>query len=677
MRNHFNRKPVARGGARSTTAPAAALLALFVLASNASAHGAQSWQTRNADRLADTRILASPLSDYRALSLDLVDLRALLDEVAFENSGAAATVIDVPMPDGSSMSFRTFRSTAMAPELAAKFPQIRSFVGYAVDHPEIQARFDDSPLGFNVMIRGSAQGVIILRPTEMGEGANYISYRREALGASNHPFRCELDQLNADQMWPGDVSAEQSSTQPSTVTGANIRTYRLAMAADGEYTAFFGGTVVNGMASIVQAVNRVNGIYLTDFAVQFQLVGNNDLIVYTDPATDPYTDNNGSTMLTQNQSNINTVIGTANYDFGHVFSTGGGGVAGLGTACGTGKARGVTGSTAPTGDDYWVDYVAHEMGHQMGANHSFNGTSLNCGAGNRSAVQAYEPGSGSTIMAYAGICGVSDLQPHSDAIFHAGSIVPIVSRLAGTGGTCGAVLTTTNHAPVPTVVAAFSIPMMTPFQLTGSATDQENDPLTYIWEEFDLGAASPPETDDGSRPIFRSFVPTTSPVRIFPKLSNILSNTSTIGESLPTTTRAMKFRFTVRDNRPGGGATNSADTTVNVTSTAGPFVITAPDTAVTWFGNQSHVVTWNVAGTNAAPVSCSNVDIGFSLDGGLTFPFLLAPNVPNTGTANVITPNLTTNQARIKVSCVGNIFFDISNANFTTIGDRIFANDFE
>src|SRR5579885_2630713 len=638
----------------------------FVLAP---AFAATPWQDR-APAGADTALLDAPLHSYRALTLDLAALRARLDAAPDERSDAMPITLDLPLPDGTAQRYRVWRTQVMAPELAARYPQIRSFVGRATDRPEIEARLDDSPLGFSAMIR-APEGVTLLQPI--------------ALGASASPFRCLLDRFAA----PSARRSLAPAPAPATVTGANVRTYRLALAATGEYTQFFGGTVANGMAAIVQAVNRINGIYLTEFAVQFQLVNNNDRLVYTNPATDPYTNNDGNTMLGQNQSNIDTVIGSANYDFGHVFSTGGGGVAYVGVACNNSfKAQGVTGSSNPTGDAYWVDYVAHEMGHQMGAGHSFNTTDGSCGGGNRDASEAAEPGSGSTIMAYAGICAPSDLQPHSDPFFHAISLVPIAARLTGSGGgtTCGTVLATDNHAPVLAAVPAYTIPAQTPFALTGAATDQDNDPLTYIWEEMDLGTASPPEGDDGSRPLVRSFVPSPSPIRLVPELPRILAHDLAAaipsggnigGETWPTTTRDLNFRLTVRDNHPGGGATVSTDAVVRVSAAAGPFRVTAPAAGAQWPSDTRQSVTWNVAGTSVAPVNCASVDVLYSADGGQTFAATLASAVPNSGTASVIVPNLPTAAARIEVRCHDNIFFDISPGDFTIFVDDIFKDGFD
>jgi hypothetical protein len=452
-----------------------------------------------------------------------------------------------------------------------------------------------------------------------------------------------------------------SELTPNVVTNASpLHTYRLAVAATGEYTAFQGGTVAQALAAINTTMNRVNGIYQRELSIRFVLIANETNIIYTNAMTDPYTNGDPNAMIGENQSNVDTVIGSGNYDIGHVFGTNSGGLASAGVCAGN-KARGVTGSGAPVGDAFDVDYVAHEMGHQFGANHTFNGSTGSCG-GNRESGAAYEPGSGSTIMAYAGICGAENLQLNSNDYFHVKSLEEIVAFIGG--HSCDVETATGNVAPTVNAGPDFNIPMGTPFILTASGSDANGDALTFAWEEYDLGTQSPPNTDDGSRPIFRSFTPTASPARTFPKLSDILNNTSTFGESLPTTTRNMTFQVTARDNRAGGGGVNSATMQVHVTNTSGPFAVTQPNTAVVWTTGTTQTVTWNVANSTAAPVSCANVRILLSIDGGNTFPIVLNASTPNDGSAAITVPNVPSTTARVKVEAVGNIFFDISNQNF-------------
>lgn len=606
-------------------------------------------------------------SDYRVLSLNVLAFQDLARTAPLELTYGVediSPIMTLPMPDGSFARFRIQESVIMEPNLAARLPEVKTYRGQGVDDPTASARLDFTPLGFHGFIR-STRGAVYIDPFLKGDKGYYISYwRRDYVRGSNvPPFRCDFAQANpsAVNTKTDSVSAE---SRPSVLaaSGATLRTYRLALAATGEYTAFYGGTVAGAQAGIVTTMNRVGGIFEQDVAVRMTLV-DNTAIVFTDPGTDPYDNTSGD--LPENQATIDSLIGTANYDIGHLFGTGGGGVATLQSVCSaTQKARGLTGSGSPVGDGYDVDYVAHEMGHQFGGNHTFNGTTSSCG-GNRASSAAYEPGSGSTIMAYAGICGAEDLQAHSDPYFHVKSFDEIVAFTTGSGNACAVQTSTGNGAPIVNAGTAISIPRSTPFYLTGSATDPNDDPLTYCWEQFNLGTASPPNTDNGTRPIFRSFNPVTSGVRTFPKISDLLNNTTTIGESLPTTTRTMTFRLTARDNEAGGGGVNYGSTTVAVNSTIGPFLVTAPNTALTWNGGSNQTVTWNVASTTSAPVSCANVTILLSTDGGNTFPTTLLASTSNDGSEAVTVPNLSTTTARVRVECATSPFFDLSNLNFT------------
>ncbi len=630
-------------------------------------------------RLSATPVRATAL---RPFFFDVLLFADAVKDVATERTdevGTPSTLLELPHPDGGLSLFRVIESPVMAPELAAKFPEIRTFRGEGVDDPTASVRFELSPRGFSAMVL-SAFGAWYVEPWSRENRAYVASFhRRDALRDPESPFAC----LGPDTRDGGEVPVVRSEGPglgpapfPLASVGPTLRTYRLALATTGEYSEAVCGaspTKPCVAAELVVAVNRVTGIYEREVAVRMTLVANNDLLIYIVPppyTTDPYANDDGGAMLGENQSNLDAVIGSANYDFGHVFSTGGGGVAYLKVICSpSSKARGVTGSPNPTGDAFWVDYVAHEMGHQFGGNHTFNGKQGSCN-GNRASSAAYEPGSGSTIMAYAGICGSQDLQPHSDPYFHGKSFDEIVAHITtGGGAACDVSTATSNSAPTVEAGAAYTIPSQTPFALTGSATDPESDSLTFGWEEFDLGTieAAPPLVDDGSRPIFRSFDPTVGPTRTLPKLSDILAGTTMYGETMPTTTRTMTFRLTARDNRGGGGGVNSDTTTVASVATAGPFVITAPASAVSWPAGSTQTVTWNVAGTNLAPISCASVAISLSSDSGASFQTTLLASTPNDGSQAVALPNTQTSgaTARVKVACVGNVFFAISRPSFT------------
>jgi hypothetical protein len=609
---------------------------------------------------------------YRTVELDWPALNVLLAMTPMENSANALsvdTVLSLPLPEGGFGRFQILESPIMAPALAARFPEIKTYRGQGIDDPTASVRFDTTPAGFHAMILSTA-GRVFVDPYSTGETALYMSYfTRDYPRPAELEFECGFDEVN-----PWSEAAEKPEGPPSISTGTQLRTYRTAVAATGEYTQFHGGTVPAGQAAIVTAMNRVNGIYEREVAIRMTLVANNSNVVYTNPATDPYTNNNGGTMLGQNQTNLDSVIGSANYDIGHVFSTGGGGVAYLGVTCETNfKARGVTGLASPTNDVFWVDYVSHEMGHQWGATHTFNGTTGACSGGNRTASTAYEPGSGSTIMAYAGICSPQNLQSNSDDYFHGVSFDQIVdySTPPDQGSSCGSVSGTGNNPPSVDAGASYDIPIDTPFILCGAAIDPNGDGLTYGWEEFDKGPAGAPDNPSGNAPIFRSFDPDSSPCRSFPKWSDILTNTQTIGEILPTYSRILNFRLTARDNRSGGGGVDSDTTTVSVTDTGEPFVVTSPNTAVSWTGGDTETVTWDVANTDAVPVSCANADILLSTDGGWTYPTRVLCDTSNDGSQSITVPEISTNMARLMVRCSTGIFFDISDTNFTvTSGGR-------
>ena len=604
---------------------------------------------------------------YRTLQLDNTMLTSYFKTIPSENiipNKSTAPIIELPMPDGSVSRFRIWESPVMDPALAAKYQEIKTFTGQGIDDPTANVKLDWTQFGFHAMIISPVNGTVFLDPYAQGNTASYISYHKKDFIKAGKYVEQPVLKFPGIQSRPVNIG----NVLAGVCIGSQLRTYRLALAANGEYTAFHGGTKAGALAAEVTTMNRVNGVYERELSIRMVIVANNDLIIYTNGGTDPYTnDNPGAVMLTENQGNLDAVIGDANYDIGHVFSTGGGGVAQLGVVCVTGnKAQGVTGTTSPIGDPYDIDYVAHEMGHQFGANHPFNSATGGC-SDNGSTTTNAEPGSGSTIMAYAGLCSGDNLQTHSDAQFHAVSFSEITDNIVGgNANTCAGVTATGNTPPVVNAGSNYIIPKSTPFVLTGSGTDANGDVLSYSWEQIDVGGPFGSwDNPLGNAPIFRSFIPQSTPIRYFPSVINVVNNSTSTGELMPSYARTMHFRLTGRDNRAGGGGVCFSETAITVNGTSGPFLVISPNAATTWLVNEFRTITWDVAGTASAPINCSNVKIELSTNGGLTYTVVLAASTPNDGTEEIQVPNSITTKARIRISAVGNVFYDISNANFS------------
>ncbi len=626
------------------------------------------WQEiKDADVTAESAARLIVPSKYRVLRLDLAAMKSALLTAPIENNLAAYTngiELHFPMADGTFGRFKVWYSPVMAPALAALYPEIKTYAGFNIDNPANIIRLDVTPTGFHAMTYG-AEASVFIDPYAKDNTKDYICYyKRDFVKKVGERMTC----LVGD-----DVTLDLKDTQGNRGSSGDCGTrheYRLALACSGEYATFHGGTVALALAAMNVTMNRVNGVFEKDFAIRMIIIGNNNLIVYTNPATDPYTDPlDDFITIDENQANIDAVIGDANYDIGHVFTNSGSGLAATPATCIAGnKARATTGSTNPIGDPFDIDYVAHEMGHQFIGKH----TQYN-DACNRNNTTAIEPGSASTIMGYAGVCAPF-VQLNSDAYFATSSVVEIRNYVAtGFGNTCDNAVAVANTAPTVTALTNYSIPISTPFVQTASATDPDGS-LTYCWEQIDAYTAPtqpmPPTAGNLHGPVFRSLNPTVSTKRYFPNLTDLFNNVTPTWEVLPSIGRAMNFRVTVRDNVATAGCTGEASNTVTTVAAAGPFVVTSPNTAVSYPVGSTQTVTWNVANTTAAPVSCANVDILFTTDGGANFTTLLA-NTPNDGSQAVTMPNTATNTARIFIKCSNNIFFDVSNVNFKLVGPLV------
>jgi hypothetical protein len=617
---------------------------------------------------------------YLTYELDFEYLQAQLQNVPSDqdirNGDAEPVVVEFPNPDGTFSKYRIWDFEVFHPDLQAKYPDIRSYCGTSDAMGYVF--FDISPKGFHSMTRFTPQGQVWIDPYSKADNDHYVVYYRDDYSLKNEADRmiCHVDD---EHDTPGHGShfndPNTAARMPNALCGTR-REYRLALACTGEYGTFHGGTTASILAAMNTSMTRVNGVFMPEMGVKMNIIANNNLIVYTNGATDPFSTNtDAGVLLDENQTNTDLVIGNANYDVGHIFSTGAGGVAYLGAVCWNPfKAGGVTGRGNPVGDPFNIDYVAHEIGHQFGGPHTFASSSTGSCNGNGSASDAFEPGSGTTIMAYAGICGNQNVQSNSDAYFHAGSLEDMTTEILTWHNGCPTLIADPNSAPEATIpITSFAIPRSTPFVLTGSGTDPDGNPMFYCWEQYDAALQATAGASNANGPLFRSRLPVSVPFRFFPRLQDVVSNATPNFEFLPSVARSMTFRLTVRDNQalPAGnvnieGCTDEADITVTVAN-VGPFALTAPNGGVSLTGNAAYTVTWNVSGTTANGINSANVDILYSTNTSdpASWIMLLA-NTPNDGTQSVTMPNITSSSFRIIVrsaSTNGIFFYDISNNN--------------
>lgn len=591
---------------------------------------------------------------YQVFRLDVNSMRAALEGVTYREGGLNGFVasIDFPYSDGTIHQFTAKRNQTMHPAYNAKFPELITLDAYATDGSGAFGKWDITPTGLHAMIFIPGQSTVFIDPMFEGNNEYYIVYRKRDF-ITDKIMQCDVENFEEEK---------PSQTNKSMFGTCELRTYRLALSATAEYTIFHGGSLAQAAAAQVVTMNRVNGLYEKDIAITMVIIPNNNSLIYTTAATDPYTNGATGTMINQNQTNVDAVIGSANYDIGHVFGTNSGGLAGLGVVCTGGqKARGVTGSGAPIGDPFDIDYVAHEMGHQFGGNHTQNNNCNSVGAARR------EPGSASTIMGYAGICA-PNVQNNSDDYFHGYNLQEISAEILSNGHQCEVITALNNTPPVINSTSGnIVVPISTPFILTAHATDVDGDVLSYLWEQMDNEATTqPPVATATGGPNFRSFDPSLDSNRYFPNLASLASNGPFTWEVLPSVARVMDFRLSVRDNHGVGSCNDYTDVTVTTNASAGPFVVTYPSASgITWVGGSSQTVTWSVANTNVAPINCTDVRILLSVDGGQTYPYLLASTTANDGTETISCPNVSTNTARVMVMSGAQTFFDISNNNFT------------
>ena len=605
--------------------------------------------------------------------LDELQFKLSLAKANSDTESKAGVTIAVPNSKGELEDFWVVEYSNFASDLQKKYPEIRSYSGMGLSDPKATLSLSISPEGIQTMILRSDFGSEFIEK-ENNDKVTYVAYKGTNRSKGALALNCKTD----------DIALNNNLLSKTAKTKANngvFKTLRLALSCTGEYAQYYGGTTAGALGGMNATMSRINAIFNKDLAIKLEIIANNSAIIYTNSVTDPYADasvgtDTGSTdnWSLQLQRNLTSVIGNDGYDIGHLFGrSGGGGNAGcIGCVCvnpttsvprGKGSAYTSPADNVPQGDRFDIDFVAHEMGHQLGANHTFSYDIEGTGAN-------VEPGSGTTIMAYAGITDDYDVQEFSDDYFTYYSILQIQNNLATKS--CPINTFPSNATPVVNAGLDYTIPFGTAFVLTGTGSDSNSDRLTYTWEQNDsaittdlsnsFAVSSKP---DG--PLFRSLYPSSSPIRYMPSYSNVLANKLTSSwESVSTVARTLNFALTVRDNATQGTAqTNTDIAVVTVSGVVGPFVVSSQNTdAVAWYQGESQTITWNVNGANTLTGS-ANVDIKLSTDGGLTFPIVLAANTPNDGSQSIIVPNLVSQNCRIMIAPTGNIYYALNSKAFT------------
>lgn len=613
-------------------------------------------------------------SHYKTYALDFDNIEKLARTAPHERitlTGKSHVEIALPMPDGSFDTFEVYYSPTMQSGIAAKYPHIRSYKGISINDPLTTVRFDFGDSGFHGAIHSPA-GIFYIDPYAANNKDYYLTYnvKDDKSGLPDGIPTCGVDH-----------EAKTAATAVKGYSGSRedivpLRVYRLAIACTGEYGAW-KGSVEQAMSDINTGVNRMNQVYENEASIRYVLVDRNDELLFFDALNDQYANtSSGGAMLSANTAIISGIIGVNAYDIGHVYhrACDVGGIASLGSLCANSrKGAGVTCHSNGNLDYFAVSVTAHEIGHQMDAQHTFN----NCDEDNETLANGFEPGSGSTIMSYAGLCGpAKNVQNTADGYYHTGTLIQVYNHTRiGLGDTCGEKEDFGNHEPTITLPELYqrglTIPENTAFYLQGAATDMDGDALTYAWDGMNAGPLSPLGSPIGEAPHFRAFPPSTNPVRYFPSMDNVFLNSFDRTEVMPRGSKTMKFNFTARDNNPTGGTAVWEEVKFDVRPTDEQWEITNATSGQSLAVGTDLTLEWNVAGTDQPPFNTKFVDIYLSdyrsdeFDINNLIP--LAIRVPNDGVHTVSIPNVQTNRGRIVLLAHDNIYFDVYNFNIQVV----------
>ncbi len=612
-------------------------------------------------------------------NLNIDSLRILLDQSKEKSldSDIEDIVIHIPNHVGKSQRYFVYKSSVMSKEMEAKYPDFMTYSVQGVDNKLAYGRIFISRFGLRGTLHIGTYRVVI-EPSDPMAPLAHKAYLYE----DNEPFECKTS--GEAKILRGQFSGARSPN------GATLRNYEMAITTTGEFyqNANFGNSnMAQANAAITNIVNNVNVYWNAEMSILISIY--QDPIIFTNPSTDPFNPG-GSSILGQTSAAIHAVYPSGEYDLGHCLharSSGGSGIAYIGVVCnnnfipnfGRYKAGGF--SSGSNQNLLSVGIMVHEIGHLFNADHTFNGSLNNCGVSQHSINSAYEIGSGTTIMSYAGICGDHNVQSSPDLYFHSKSLESFHNYVTSTLGDCSTNSSTGNTPPTVDATSCtgpYIIPIMTPFELIGSGMDADDDPLIYNWEQIDEDGATVRPThgfigstasSSALAPLFRSVLPSSLGYkRTFPSIQNVINNVYLSNfEPLPNVSRSLNFRLTARDMVTPHAAYSYDDITITVDATKGPLTVTSPNTAITISAGNNHTVTWTVNNTQTI---CNSVNILLSIDGGWTYPITLLSNTPNDGSQAVLfptnLPNTTTARVKIESACLTCLkFFDISNVNFT------------
>lgn len=653
---------------------------LMVFAFTQSYAGDNYWKKFDGKTAPSRQPLNVTAKEYNIFVLDQSAMRTFLFDLSINYDNAKQIVL--PTPDQKFRSFHVWKTPMMEPGLADRYPEIQTFTAVADDDANVTAKLDFTLFGFSALVYDGGKTYEIDPYNNEADGY-YVAYYKKDYQSSAPTGICGVN----TQLAPADngtpINVEPSGGKTAQRLNGSVRhVYRLALSCTGEYAVSVVGTNPSKpqvLSKMVATINRVNGYYERELSVSMMLIADNDAVIYTNPAVDPYNCNlNLGCLIGEVQSNITSVIGPAKYDIGHILCTAGGGLAQLNSVCGGGKASGTSTSSGPLD----VHVILHEMGHQFGSNHTFSAGTGGCN-GNGNETTAYEPGAGISTMSYSGLCDANNVGGPVDDYFHVSSLNEINTFLTTQGSTCGDINNGMAPVNIPPIFDSFYIPRNTPFELTApvATAPQSGATIRYSWEQWDLGNFEGTEANNGNAstgPLFRSYDPTESRIRSYPEYTNIINSNygagvAGKGQRLPKVARTVRFKLTVRSMYQAWGTFQFMDTVVRlkVDANSSDFRVTSQAAAETWNPEEIKTVTWDRGGTNLDSVKCNWVNIYLSLDDGATFPFLMVANAPNSGSYNVKVPNVATTAGRIKVKGAGNVFYDINKGALTITGDPL------